>query len=78
MRNASDQQGENERHWKKKSEQEHKQREQVFLGTCDISSIKRVLTRKFVKFHVVVVQQKRQRSVQKSVMHVQRRPFDFW
>ena len=61
---------------KKKSEQEHKQREQVFLGTCDISSIKRVLTRKFVKFHAVVVQQKRQ-SVQKSVMRVQRRPFDF-
>ena len=63
---------------KKKSEQEHKQREQVLLGTCDISSIKRVLTRKFAKFHAVVVQQKRQRSVQKSVMHVQRRPFDFW
>ena len=77
MRNASDQQGENERQWKK-SDQEHKQHEQVFLSTCDISSIKRVLTRKFAKFHAVVVQQKRQRNVQKSVMHMQSRPFDFW
>ena len=63
-----------------KSEQKHKQ--QVFFEHIRISSIKRVLTRKFVKFHVVVVQQQRQRNVQKSVIHVQScflliRPFDF-
>ena len=41
------------------------------LSTNDISSIKRVLIR-FVKFHVVVVQQQqRQRNKQRKVMHVQ-------
>ena len=50
---------------KGRSKQKHNQ--QNFVWTCDISSIKRV-TR---KLHVVVVQQQRQRNVQKSVLHVQ-------
>ena len=62
-----------------KSEQEHEKliksffsTYEIFVSTYDISSIKRVITRKSVKFHVVVVQQQRQRNVQKkSVMHVQ-------
>ena len=42
------------------------------LSTNDISSIKRVLIRKFVKFLIVIVQQQqRQRNKQKNVMHVQ-------
>ena len=52
MRNASGHQGENERHGKK-----------VNRTSYNISSIKRV-TRKFWKFHVVVVPKKR-------VLHVQ-------
>ena len=57
--------------------------ENKVLSTNNISSIKRVLIRKFVKFHIVVVQQKRQRNKQRKVMHVQSfffsliRPFDF-
>ena len=69
MGKASDQQGENERQWKNRNTSK------VFLSTYDIcvsthdiSSIKRVFTRKFVKFPVVVVQQKSQRNVQKSVI----------
>ena len=57
--------------------------ENKVLSTNDISSIKRVLIRKFVKFHIVVVQQQRQRNKQRNVMHVQScfffllsRPFD--
>ena len=50
---------------KGRSKQKHNQ--QNFVWTKDISSIKRV-TR---KLHVVVVQQQRQRNVQKSVLHVQ-------
>ena len=38
----------------------------VFFEHVRVSSIKRVLTRKFVKFHVVVVQQQRQRNVPKK------------
>ena len=45
--------------------------ENKVLSTNDISSIKRVLIRKFVKFHIVVVQQQRQRNKQRNVMHVQ-------
>ena len=45
--------------------------ENKVLSTNDISSIKRVLIRKFVKFHIVVVQQQRQRNKQRKVMHVQ-------
>ena len=45
--------------------------ENKVLSTNNISSIKRVLIRKFVKFHIVVVQQQRQRNKQKNVMHVQ-------
>ena len=48
----------------KGSKQKHNTTNKIL---CDISSIKRV-TR---KFHVVVVQQQRQRCVQKSVLHVQ-------
>ena len=49
-----------------KSEQEHKQQFKSFLSTYDISSIKRLFTRKFVKFHVLVVQQQRQSNIQKQ------------
>ena len=49
-----------------KSEQEHKQQFKSFLNTYDISSIKRLFTRKFVKFHVLVEQQQRQRNIQKK------------
>ena len=45
--------------------------ENKVLSTNDISSIKRVLIRKFVKFPIVVVQQQRQRSKRKNVMQVQ-------
>ena len=38
--------------------------ENKVLSTNNISSIKRVLIRKFVKFHIVVVQQQRQRNKQ--------------
>ena len=48
-----------------KSEQEHKKLNLFSVHTTFIS-IKRVITRKFVKFHVVVVQQQRQRNVQKK------------
>ena len=58
--------------------------ENKVLSANDISSIKRVLIRKFVMFHIVVVQQQRQRNKQRNVMHVQScffflliRPFDF-
>ena len=44
MRNASGQQDENERQWEKKSEQEHKQ-PNLFLGTYNIFSIKRVTSK---------------------------------
>ena len=37
-----------------------------FLSTYNILSIKSVLTRKFLKIQVVVVQQQRQRNVQKA------------
>ena len=47
------------------------------MSTYDISSIKRVLTRKVVKTHVAVVQQQRQRNVQKGV-HVQSSCFFFF
>ena len=49
----------------KETVQEHKQ--QFFARTYDISSVKGISR----KFHVVVVQQQRQRNVQKSVLHVQ-------
>ena len=45
--------------------------ENKVLSTNDISSIKRVLIRKFGKFHIVVVEQQRQRNKQRNVMHVQ-------
>ena len=45
--------------------------ENKVLSANDISSITRVLIRKFVKFLIVVVQQQRQRNKQKHVMHVQ-------
>ena len=71
MRNTSDQQGENERQWRKKrtGTQETKSffsTYDIFVSTYDISSIIRVITRKFVKFDVEVVQQQRQRNVQKK------------
>ena len=62
-------QGENQRdQWPEKSEQKHKQHFGFFFAsTYDISSIKRV-TR---KFHVVIVQQQRERNLQKkSVLHL--------
>lgn len=62
--NASDQQGENGRQSRKK--RTRTQATKSFLSTYDISSIKSVLTRKFAKFQVVIVQQQRQRSVQKA------------
>ena len=61
MRSASDQQGENERQCQKIEQED---RQQFFL-TYDISSIKRVAR----KFHVVIVRQKRERNVQKNVLH---------
>ena len=52
-------QGENEPLWKK-----------VNGNTYDISSIKRV-TKKFLKFRVVVVQNNGKEMYKKSVLHVQ-------
>ena len=70
IQNGSDQKGENERQWRKR--QTGTQATKSFLSTHDISSIKRILTRKFVKFQVIVVQQQQQqKNVQKGVMHVQ-------
>ena len=63
MRNASGQQGENERRWKKKGEQEHKQ-QMFFVSTHDIFSVKRV-TR---KFHIATTAAKKCKK--KSVQHV--------
>ena len=53
MRNSNDQQGENERHWKKKKKKTNRNISSKFLvSTYDISYIRCVTT----KFHVVVVQ----------------------
>ena len=56
---AAQMQGENERQWKKVNE-----------NTYDISSKKRV-TKKFLKFHFVVVQNNRKEMHKKSVLHMQ-------
>ena len=56
---ANQMQGENERQWKKVNE-----------NTYDISSIKRV-TKKFWKFHVVVVQNNGKEMYKKIVLYVQ-------
>ena len=60
MRNASGHQRENERQWKKKSEQEHVRH--CLDKTCDqeVSAVSRCSRAK-----------QRQRNVQKSVLHVQ-------
>ena len=58
MTNASRLQGENECQYKKKTNR----------NTCDISSTKRVKTR---KFHVVIVQNNGKEMSQKSVLQVQ-------
>ena len=60
MRNASGQQGENERQWKKK----------LNKNKYDISSIKNV-TRKFLEVDVVVMQNNSKQIYKKSVLHVQ-------
>ena len=62
MRSACDQQGENERQCQKIEQDD---RQQFFLRTDDIYSIKRV-TR---KFHVAIVEQQRETNVQKNVLH---------
>ena len=66
MRNASDQRGENERQWKKKSKKEHK-KQNILWAHATLSLLKGVTQR---KFHAVVVRNNG-KEIKKSVLDVQ-------
>ena len=66
MRNASDQRGENERQWKKKSKKEDK-KQNILWAHATLSLLKGVTQR---KFHAVVTQNNG-KEIEKTVLNVQ-------